>query len=741
MKRFKNRTVAICIASLISVLGAFGADNYVNTLMSIRINSGSNGVVSITAYTKKPFAGQVQTEVEGGGIYNIILPETSSSVTAVPNLTGYSNITSLKVLTIPYSNEMKGYTKIRIKTNGNPTLKTNTSLYVTDKQNSIGSTNAQQKTSSYWDKHEQSVQNSTAKPSAPTVSTPQKTTNKKPVSTTQNTSSNSQITKNKVATSPISSTSVQNINTKNNTSILDNTEYSVKEKIWIYILISLVSGLVIFLYFLGKDKMAVVVGEQNDFDLEDDKKTSIKKKIKQIDKKYSNKSAAKSYSNDNVVKTETTYQNDENPATEEIEEEEIIDLDSLFNQLSNKPDRENEENEDIDDLASFLDDFSDDEDDAETIESEALYDEEFFEDVLDNEKIKFTASDLRKLTELSQNEISEELLNNISEYVLPANKNEIIDKAKLIENILAEYAIKQNIMFTTTDVDTLRQLMSIELDPDFVTDLRTNYKKNQKKISNPIKKRKPTILKVHDLLPNLSEELKKLGNKPIESNAKPQVIYYMEGYDVEKLVVNNDLPDISKALKQKEAWEHKPSEVVPHAVDGYKTQTLAVADKLPDLADVKAHPEKYKEKTKPKVIPNEMILINSLKNVEFKPFYDSTAEESSEFVNESTITDCTKQIKENENEKNIPSTKTEESSASELLNTSDNSNLIKTELKQETLRKNNLKETKDELSSKKLKAENNIEKSKGISSNIDNKNVTTNSSEKLELKTTGKKQN
>ena len=37
------------------------------------------------------------------------------------------------------------------------------------------------------------------------------------------------------------------------------------------------------------------------------------------------------------------------------------------------------------------------------------------------------------------------------------------------------------------------------------------------------------------MLPDLSEALKKQGGRKIESEAKPQVVYYSEGYDVSTL--------------------------------------------------------------------------------------------------------------------------------------------------------------------------------------------------------------
>ena len=55
MERLKKRTIALCLASVLTVVGAFGAENYNNSLMAIRINNGSGGYVSVTALLKSHY--------------------------------------------------------------------------------------------------------------------------------------------------------------------------------------------------------------------------------------------------------------------------------------------------------------------------------------------------------------------------------------------------------------------------------------------------------------------------------------------------------------------------------------------------------------------------------------------------------------------------------------------------------------------------------------------------------------
>ena len=140
-------------------------------------------------------------------------------------------------------------------------------------------------------------------------------------------------------------------------------------------------------------------------------------------------------------------------------------------------------------------------------------------------------------------------------------------------------------------------------------------------------------LNVKDLLPNLSQELEKQGRKPIESEAKAEVVYFSEGYDVSKLSVSEELSDLSSALKIANANEYRPSDAVPIVENGYEVSTLSIKDELPDLNDVKANPNKYADKKPEKVVVDENALLQSISNVTFKPFYNDVEKELNQFEN------------------------------------------------------------------------------------------------------------
>jgi len=135
MKHYKKRTIALCLASLITVVGAFGAENYNNSLMGIRINKGSDGFVSLTAYTKQAMQKPTQLIRLDNNTYAFVLPETDSQTSDVPDVRNYRDIESIEILTLPYTTESAGSTKIVIKTLGTPVVKAEAALYIEEKPN------------------------------------------------------------------------------------------------------------------------------------------------------------------------------------------------------------------------------------------------------------------------------------------------------------------------------------------------------------------------------------------------------------------------------------------------------------------------------------------------------------------------------------------------------------------------------------------------------------------------------
>ena len=638
MRNFRKRTIALCLASAITVLGSFASETYNNSIISLRINSGSYGKVSITAYTKKPYERTAKTEKVDENTYNIYLPGARSELTAMPPINRYDNIDSIQVSTYPYSIDIEGYTLIQLKTKGSPSVSAETALFIPDKSMTTEKEPAalssdSQKTSnvpatsesnSYWQHHVSSSQPE-SKPS------PQK----------------------KQSTQP--KTSYKEKNTSDNYSQpdipMDVPISNTNEKMPIIIGAILLIFLVTFIIFLNKDKMASIVGNQNDFDFDENDNQEKKKNkkvqkyrntINKLDKTYKNTG----FSGDINMVTGQAVQKSSEPEqsfnTEKVEQETaILDLDSLYSEKNKDgqsgivESNENNENE-VDDLADFLNEFSFAE---EPQENENTINEELYQNTINNNTLNFSKNDSSRISQLLQNEIGEDTLNNIEEFAPqthepPKPPSEI----EILENVIAEYTIKQNLSFSKDDVDTIRKLINVELDETFIKDLRTNPKRTeemQKEIENkekrPHKTSEMIILNVKDLLPDLSKELKKQGNKKIESNAKPEVIYYSEGYEVSKLSVSSDLANVSKAVHEnKEATQYRPSDDLPIVEKGYDVQTLSIKDKLPDISEYKVNPLKYENK-KPAAKADEKALLNSIANVQFKPFYEEVHEELNQF--------------------------------------------------------------------------------------------------------------
>ena len=131
MKHFKKRTIALVLASVITVVGAFGAENYKNSLMSLKFEGSSNGAVNVTLLTKQNYEQTINPIKKDATTYIIMLPETNSLMASSPELAG--NVQSVNVRTMPYTTSSNGYTKITIKTLPNTALNAKKALYIPDK--------------------------------------------------------------------------------------------------------------------------------------------------------------------------------------------------------------------------------------------------------------------------------------------------------------------------------------------------------------------------------------------------------------------------------------------------------------------------------------------------------------------------------------------------------------------------------------------------------------------------------
>ena len=626
MKRFKKRTIALVLASVVTVVGAFGADNYKNSLTGIKFEASSGESVNMIVQTKMAYDGNVTPIRKDANTYILTLPEMNS-LASTPNLKEVSsNIASVNIRTMPYSNTAKGYTRITIKTlNPSMALAATNQVFIGSPKSSSPSSSenfrdSYQKRSSHTEIEPMTTQQKELYQEILNQNQEESNLVEVPLEPVKKTFQESNLQEIPIRQEQISSTT--------NNSSQDNTY------LWIWALLIVLGAS--FFYTRAKNKMLEIAGEKLNIDVNDKEKKSARKKLKNIkktintlDSAYSKTASMPKVSEYNVAPIPIKTQK----PTEELN---IVDLDELFQEHKAKISPKTKEEEENDALEEFLSGFSfdDSEEIAQTIETET-FDEELYQKILNNLSLKFTKEDLLCISQLLGSEIQDETIRNIEEYAVSNPIKKVPSQKEILEKIATEYAISQNILFSQEDMGVLQKLISVELDNDFVTDLRTNPQKAvqmEKDIlaygDKPKKPSEIVTLSVKDMLPDLSEALKLQGNKKIESNHKAETVYFSEGYEVKTLSLKEELPDLSKEINKKGAFASKPSaefQIVDESFvvgDG----TLKISSELPDLSDVLAHPEKYAEPEPEEVQVDAEALLNNITNVQFKPFYDGTTE-------------------------------------------------------------------------------------------------------------------
>lgn len=647
MERFKKRTLALVLASVVTVVGAFGSENYKNTLMGLKFESSANGAVNMVVQTRSAYSGTIIPMKRDAGTYVLTLPEMNNEA-ATPDLkTVSSNISSVNIRTMPYSNNAKGYTRITVKVlNPSTSLMAKTQIYVPSaeeqKQISFESqvetdpakiaerrakARAEQEAlrNQELEKYKRQAEIANAEQAAREArKAAQEAAEKEAFSQSQQASDGSfaGVVSSEYSAQPKKMTA----------------EASDTNKTFF--------GLMVLLIILGsaysivraKNKMQELAGESLEIDVSDESNNGKGKKLKKI-KKAINKLDS-SYSKTATMPTRTEYTQPTMPVkkAKPAEELDIVDLDELFQEHKAKASEKTKEEEENDALEDFLSGFSfDDMEETlpEELEEDSAYDEEAYEKILKNDDLKFSQDDLGCIMQLLGSEINDDTMRNIEKYATSDPIKKVVPKEKILEELVTTYAISQNITFTRDDVDALYKLISVELDNDFVTDLRTNperLKEMQKDIlaygDKPKKPSEIITMSVKDMLPDLSEALKKQGGRKIESQRKAETIYFSEGYEVKTFSMDDMMPDLAVEINKKDAYISKPSaayDIVDNTYTIGHSELKAAAD-LPDLQDVLANPEKYAQPEQEEVVVDAEALLKNISNVQFKPFYDGTNE-------------------------------------------------------------------------------------------------------------------
>ena len=652
MKQFKKRTIALVLASVVTVVGAFGADNYRNSLMSLKFESGSNGAVSMTVLTKRNYEQSITPVKKDATTYVIMLPETNSQMPSTPELAG--DVESVNVRTMPYTSGSKGYTKITIKTAPNAMLTASKALYIPEKKSED-----ELPTSQPIQPIPQREDYQSTSPVIPSRDEVQ-TRNPAPIRSASGVNQTSPVdikqSVQQFETTPAREESfANNAQKKMPEPVQDNSNSFEVMLLIMGVLFVIVTS--VFIYLKGKDKMAEVIGEQVDFSDDESKKSKkkepekkkIRSTIHKLDKMYSKPTkmpveSLQFTSPDPVPQTSIQPEIEPQPVDDSL----VVDLDELFQEKTKTAEpQEKETEEDNNALEDFLNGFSfmDEAEDVQKDEDKA-FNEELYNKFINDENLKFSKSDVEKIEKLLSIEISDDTMKNISQFAVTNPIENRPTSRERLENFVTSYTVNQDITFSKDDVNALYKLMNVELDNDFITDLRTNPNRIQemreeikKQKAKPHKASELLTLNVRDMLPDLSEALKRQGNKDIESEVKPQVVYYSEGYDVSTLSLKDELPDLSVEINNDAAYESRPSDEVELVDSSYEVAKMSVGDEIPDLDDVFNHPEKY-EKQEDVVEVDEEALLRNITNVSFKPFYDGNEEEEIEndFDNENAPT-------------------------------------------------------------------------------------------------------
>ena len=669
MKHFKKRTLALVLASVITVVGAFGAENYKNSLMSLKFENSASGAVNVTVLTKRDYEQTITPIKTNATTYVIMLPETNSKMPSSPELAG--DVESVNVRTMPYTTNSKGYTKITIKTAPNTALNTQKALYIPDNNKTLQQEPPQAQTpppqsprpNYNYPEQINIPQPNTYQPNNRYDSIHSRSgvdqTNPVDIKTSvkqfeSNQNSNPERSNTTSTTVEEQNTTTQQVEPTPTTTLPDYNSSNSSEVTLLILGTILVIITCVYLFIRSKNKMAEILGEQGDFDISDEPKKKKENKKKQEQKKKIKttiKNLDRMYTKpvkmplESITTTPTQSLAPIEERAEEKEENLIVDLDELFQEKTKQESSQKEEVEEVIEeeeensaLEDFLSAFSfvDEENEVE----EPLFNEELFNKFINDDNLKFSQSDIEKINKLLNSEISDDTMRNINEFVVT---NPIVEKKpshrEVLENFVTAYTINQNITFTKSDVDALYKLISVEIDPDFINDLHTNperLKEMQKEMaerkSKPHKSSEILTLNVKNMLPDLSEALKKQGGRRIESEVKPQVVYYSEGYDVSTISLKDQLPDLSVEINNADAYKSRPSAEIQLVESGYDFEKMSVSNDLPDLNDVLLHPEKYESTQTQPVEVDEESLLRNITNVTFKPFYDGS--ETFEVINE-----------------------------------------------------------------------------------------------------------
>lgn len=621
MKQFRKRTIALVLASVITVAGSFAAGNYKNSLMALKFATNENGAVNMSVETKISYTGNVTPAKRDANTYILTLSEMDNKVPQdnINLAMASGNIQSVEIKTLPYTNNAKGYTRVIIKTSTPIKIIGENKIFIPSNEPAVSQAIT-------TDVNNQTEEIPVQQVTKPRVESP----NIKPENTINQEENIQDKTNQPVEVqekAPIEPPKMNKTTSRPQEQSGEDAYNALLIVCGLFLLLCVIA----FLAVKAQNKLQEITGEKLDIDTSDE----------EIEKSKSQKESKRKQIKNAINKLDSAYAKTAVPqptqpvkTAKPAEELNVVDLDELFKEQQEKS--TDEIITDIDDenaaLDEFLSGFSFEELEEEPQEEEtAGYDEEYYEKIINENNIKFSNEDIACIEQLLNSEINDSTLQNIEKYAVSNPIKKTPSRQEILEDLVATYSISHNISFTQDDIIALQKLINVEIDKDFITDLRTNperTKEMQKEIeSAKPKHRKPSeilTLRVKDMLPDLSEALRKQGGRKIESEVKPITVYASEGYEVSTLSLKDKLPDLSIEINNENAYISKPSANIELVDNSYEVETLSLKDELPDLAEALKHPEQFEAPEPEPVVIDEEALLKNISNVQFKPFYDGS---------------------------------------------------------------------------------------------------------------------
>lgn len=635
MNSFKKRATTLLLATIISIGSAF-ANTYKNNIKALKFENGQNGAINISIQTEKPYEKPIALNKRDANTYILILPEVKN-LASTPDFSNFTNnITSVNVNTLPYTENGKGYTRIVIKTHGTAPITANSKLYTIthEEQEEIlqreRELRGRMEESQSRARHvEERAEDTSYRNQASNTSSKNETSTKASVTEKAQTQTSIEIPK---------------VETTTTESDLENyTSSSNTEQMMLVMAILIILSISILLYSRAKNRMTDLAGEKLEIDIEEEEKPSSKAETSKmaVNRVAKTNQPAKAPVINSTVPIKTVSKENSN----------IVDLDELFQET--KMQTEEEENAALED---FLNGFSFDEEFAKQEAEETItFNEELFNSIINNKKIKFSNEDIKRVEKLLSSEINDDTLNDLSNYLVsnPIAKKTPIEK--LVENVVTTLSVSNNISFTKEDINALQKIISVELDNDFVQNLKINperTKQMEKEIQTYNREtRKPAKMKTLSVKKELPD-LSKISSKNIDNTTakKVQSLDYSADCEVKTLEVDINI-DFSNAIDNTKPTLPNETTKEPASQNNWETSTLKIADMLPDLKDALQNPEKYKKPEPEKFVADENVLLERLSNITFKPIDDGT--QNFEIINTSFDED-TEDFIEEERQKLTP---------------------------------------------------------------------------------------